>query len=278
LPLQAERAIDEGFPARLAGALDLHVHVAAIERSGRLDATGLYRRSVEIGHALLQRGVMKGKVVGLPQRLSLECLVVELGIRIAGAIPRFDTDDGAGPAFVGARGALALVEDGAAAVPLDLLAARGIAWAASNPEALAVAPRREATPLPRVSERVLVLSSSAPARQARDEALLAGATLCFPEPHADGGIEVAAIRFAASSALATVDQVVALGGEIVRRTGPAAGWRALVRRHPAAARRVARGGLPRAFRTIAVDGEPDAGTIAALGAAGIALSLQAATA
>jgi len=72
--------------------------------------------------------------------------------------------------------------------------------------------------------------------------------------------------------------VGALAEAITTRTGPGAGWRAILRRHPAAARRVARGGLPRAFRTIDTDGEPDAATSAALAAAGITVSLLSATA
>ncbi len=258
-------------------------HVAVLERTSQVEASTLYRRALEVANGLAARGTEPGSAIAIPDRPTLDCLVVELGARLARLDVTLTHEIGVDSlAFIGSSGALALRADDGSSTPLDLLAARGIAWAArsgSAGEAIALPETAARDASATWAGRVVVLApiSTAAIRAARDQAIIDGATLCLVDPFAGVGIEATVTRFDAVAALATPHQLDDLATAIARRSGTEPGWRALLRRHPGVARRVARGGLPRGFRNVTTHAAPTATTLAWLEHAGITFSLASST-
>jgi hypothetical protein len=246
--------------ASLLAAAVRNRHAAVSTSVHELSWAELERRTREVGNGFLARGLPSGAVVGFSGRLRVEQLFADLGALAVGVATLHGAEAVAG----GPRCSLVIADDARSlvlrpgaelvtidepappgAIPLDLLAAQGVAWAASHLDALdaaraAVRPSdvatfadgeplthhdlvglvQEAGQLARPGDRVLLglpLSSTA-ARVGILAAASADATVCLPRRGA--GLADALRAAHADIAIASAADADALADELDGRVAP----------------------------------------------------------
>jgi hypothetical protein len=312
--------MDDG-PDILAALLDAglaaHGGIALVDRRAALTYRTTMSRAAEITHGLLATGVAPGDVVAVVAPVSVETAYAELGILAAGAVVLPLAAGAPGEAALGARLAIVGSADTAeriagvlgttavfviddlgrrAFAPLDLLAARGIAWAASN-RAAATSRRRAigaatiatvdvglgggvshgtwgralaaAPALTASGERILLRAplDDGVLRLTQYAALAGGACLAFAEPGIR--LETAIARFDPASLVGTVDDIETLAFAVRSRIDQATGIRRAIVRHAVGVRQIGRGAIGRSLRVITCSGRPSADAIDALDAIGV---------